>query len=160
MKKVIATLNPAASPQISAEDSITQIERLSDAAQRYLLDMLAETSSSACTRQYAVTCHEMELLPELRTLPLLHENPYPLAEVLSDLPKPLLLYLLGAVRRSDKPKPSAPSSEIISWLTHNVPMLASELPPVASFSFSESFIEAQPAVYSYLSSKYSTTSDS
>lgn len=160
MKKVIATLKSTTSPQISTADSITQVETLSDAAQKYLLDMLAEASKAPCARQFAVTCHELDLVPELRTSPLLHENPYPLAEVLSDLPKPLLLCLLGAVRRSDKPKPSAPSNEIVSWLSHNAPMLAAELPPVASFSFSESFIGAQPAVYSHLSSKYNTKSDS
>ena len=145
--------------QISFADSIELVEQLSDAAQNEIKGMLYYTSERIETRQKPVTCHELDLVPELRSSPLLHENPYPLAEVLSDLPKPLLVQLLDAVKRDEKPKRSAKKTVIVEWLAQNAPMLAKELPPCASFSFVEVFDKAQRDVYKYLHRKYDTETD-
>ena len=74
--------------QISFADSVALVEQLSDAAQNAIKDMLYYTSERIDDRQKPVTCHDLDLVPELRTSPLLHENPYPLEEVLNALPKP------------------------------------------------------------------------
>lgn len=145
--------------QLSFADSIELVEQLSDAAQNEIKEMLYYTSERIETRQKPVTCHELDLVPELRTSPLLRENPYPLAEVLSDLPKPLLVQLLDAVKRDEKPKRSAKKTVIVEWLAQNAPMLAKELPPCASFSFVEVFDKAQRDVYKYLHRKYDTETD-
>ena len=79
--------------QISFADSIELVEQLSDAAQNEIKEMLYYTSERIETRQKPVTCHDPDLVPELRTSPLLHENPYPLEEVLNDLPKPFVVQL-------------------------------------------------------------------
>ena len=85
--------------QISFADSVALVEQLSDAAQNAIKDMLYYTSERIDDRQKPVTCHDLDLVPELRTSPLLHENPYPLEEVLNDLPKPLVVQLLDLVHR-------------------------------------------------------------
>ena len=93
--------------QISFEDSIALVEQLSEAAQKHIENMLYYTSERVDDRQRAVTCYDLDISEELRTSPLIHENPYPLAEVLSDLSKPNLLILLDAIHREDKPRRSA-----------------------------------------------------
>lgn len=145
--------------QISFADSVALVEQLSDAAQNVIKDMLYYTSERIDDRQKPVTCHELDLVPELRTSPLLHENPYPLTEVLNDLPKPLVVQILNAVHRDDKPKRNAAKAVIVEWLAQNVPMLATELPPCASFSFVEVFDKAQRDVYKYLHRKYDMETD-
>ena len=74
--------------QISFEDSIALVEQLSEAAQKHIENMLYYTSERVDDRQRAVTCYDLDLADELRTSPLLHENPYPLAEQLSKLSPP------------------------------------------------------------------------
>lgn len=145
--------------QISFEDSIALVEQLSEAAQKHIENMLYYTSERVDDRQRAVTCYDLDVSEELRTSPLIHENPYPLAEVLSDLSKPNLLILLDAIRREDKPRRSAAKAKIVEWIAENVPMLANELPPCASFSFVEVFDKAQRDVYKYLRRKYDTETD-
>ena len=145
--------------QISFADSVALVEQLSDAAQSVIKDMLYYTSERIDDRQKPVTCHELDLVPELRTSPLLHENPYPLAEVLNDLPKPLVVQILNAVHRDDKPKRNVAKAVIVEWLVQNVPMLETELPPCASFSFVEVFDKAQRDVYKYLHRKYDMETD-
>lgn len=145
--------------QISFTDCILMVEQLSDASQKVIKNMLAHTCERVADRQMAITCHEMDLVPELRTCPLLNENPYPLAEVLSDLPKPLLVQLMDAIKRDEKPKRNAAKTVIVEWLAHNAPMLATELPPVASFSFVEVFDKSQRDVYKYLHRKYDMETD-
>ena len=90
--------------QISFADSIELVEQLSDAAQNEIKEMLSHTSERVDDRQKPVTCHDLDLVPELRTSPLLHENPYPLEEVLNDLPKPLVVQLLDLVHREGETK--------------------------------------------------------
>lgn len=145
--------------QISFEDSIALVEQLSEAAQKHVENMLYYTSERVDDRQRAVICYDLDVSEELRTSPLIHENPYPLAEVLSDLSKPNLLILLDAIRREDKPRRSAAKAKIVEWIAANVPMLANELPPCASFSFVEVFDKAQRDVYKYLRRKYDTETD-
>ena len=145
--------------QLSFADSIELVEQLSDAAQNEIKDMLRLTSERVDDRQKPITCHELDLIPELRTSPLLHENPYPLAEVLNDLPKPLVVQLLDIVQRDDKPKRNAAKAVMAEWLAQNVPMLEKELPPVASFSFVEVFDKSQRDVYKYLHRKYDMETD-
>lgn len=145
--------------QISFEDSIALVEQLSEAAQKHIENMLYYTSERVDDRQRAVTCYDLDVSEELRTSPLIHENPYPLAEVLSDLSKPNLLILLDAIRREDKPRRSAAKAKIVEWIAENVPMLANELSPCASFSFVEVFDKAQRDVYKYLRRKYDTETD-
>lgn len=145
--------------QISFEDSIALVEQLSEAAQKHIENMLYYTSERVDDRQRAVTCYDLDVSEELRTSPLIHENPYPLAEVLSDLSKPNLLILLDAICREDKPRRSAAKAKIVEWIAENVPMLANELPPCASFSFVEVFDKAQRDVYKYLRRKYDTETD-
>lgn len=145
--------------QISFEDSIALVEQLSEAAQKHIENMLYYTSERVDDRQRAVICYDLDVSEELRTSPLIHENPYPLAEVLSDLSKPNLLILLDAIRREDKPRRSAAKAKIVEWIAENVPMLANELPPCASFSFVEVFDKAQRDVYKYLRRKYDTETD-
>lgn len=99
--------------QISFEDSIALVEQLSEAAQKHIENMLYYTSERVDDRQRAVTCYDLDVSEELRTSPLIHENPYPLAEVLSDLSKPNLLILLDAIRREDKPRRSAAKAKIV-----------------------------------------------
>ena len=98
-------------------------------------------------------------MPELRASPLLHENPYPLEEVLNDLPKPFVVQLLDLVHREGKPKRNAAKTVMAAWLAQNAPMLATELPPVASFSFVEVFDKAQRDAYKYRHRKYDTETD-
>ena len=88
--------------QLSFADCLDLVEQLSDAAQNEIKEMLRYTSERVDDRQKPITCHELDLVPELRTSPLLHENPYPLEEVLNDLPKPLVVQLLDAVHREGK----------------------------------------------------------
>lgn len=145
--------------QISFEDSIALVEQLSEAAQKHIENMLYYTSERVDDRQRAVICYDLDVSEELRTSPLIHENPYPLAEVLSDLSKPNLLILLDAIRREDKPRRSVAKAKIVEWIAENVPMLANELPPCASFSFVEVFDKAQRDVYKYLRRKYDTETD-
>lgn len=145
--------------QLSFADSIELVEQLSDAAQNEIKDMLHLTSERVDDRQKPITCHELDLIPELRTSPLLHENPYPLAEVLNDLPKPLVVQLLDIVQRDDKPKRNVAKAVMAEWLAQNVPMLAKEMPPVASFSFVEVFDKSQRDVYKYLHRKYDMETD-
>ena len=145
--------------QLSFTDCLDLVEQLSDAAQNEIKEMLRYTSERVDDRQKPITCHDLDLVPELRTSPLLHENPYPLAEVLNDLPKPLVVQLLDAVHRDDKPKRNAAKAVMAEWLAQNVPMLATELPPCASFSFVEVFDKAQRDVYKYLHRKYDTETD-
>lgn len=145
--------------QLSFADSIELVEQLSDAAQNEIKKMLSRTSERVDDRQKPITCHELDLIPELRTTPLLHENPYPLAEVLNDLPKPLVVQLLDIVQRDGKPKRNAAKAVMAEWLAQNVPMLAKELPPVASFSFVEVFDKSQRDVYKYLHRKYDMETD-
>ena len=66
--------------QISFEDSIALVEQLSEAAQKHIENMLYYTSERVDDRQRAVICYDLDVSEELRTLPLIHENPYPLAE--------------------------------------------------------------------------------
>ena len=145
--------------QLSFADSIELVEQLSDAAQNEIKKMLYYTSERVDDRQKPITCHELDLIPELRTTPLLHENPYPLAEVLNDLPKPLVVQLLDVVQRDGKPKRNAAKAVMAEWLAQNVPMLAKEMPPVASFSFVEVFDKSQRDVYKYLHRKYDMETD-
>lgn len=145
--------------QLSFADCLDLVEQLSDAAQNEIKEMLSHTSERVDDRQKPITCHDLDLVPELRTSPLLHENPYPLEEVLNDLPKPLLVQLLDAVHREGKPKRNAAKAVMAEWLAQNVPMLATELPPCASFSFVEVFDKAQRDVYKYLHRKYDTETD-
>lgn len=145
--------------QLSFTDSIELVEQLSDAAQNEIKEMLRYTSERVDDRQRPYTCHELDLIPELRTSPLLHENPYPLADVLSDLPKSLVVELLDVVHLDGKPKRNAAKAVMVEWLAQNVPMLAKELPPVASFSFVEVFDKSQRDVYKYLHRKYDTETD-
>lgn len=145
--------------QISFADSVALVEQLSDAAQNAIKDMLYYTSERIDDRQKPVTCHDLDLVPELRTSPLLHENPYPLEEVLNDLPKPFVVQLLDLVRREGKPKRNAAKTVMAAWLAQNAPMLAKEMPPCASFSFVEVFDKAQRDVYKYLHRKYDTETD-
>ena len=145
--------------QISFADSIELVEQLSDAAQNEIKEMLSRTSERVDDRQKPVTCHELDLVPELRTSPLLHENPYPLEEVLNDLPKPFVVQLLDLVHREGKPKRNAAKTVMAAWLAQNAPMLAKEMPPCASFSFVEVFDKAQRDVYKYLHRKYDTETD-
>lgn len=145
--------------QISFEDSIALVEQLSEAAQKHIENMLYYTSERVDDRQRAVTCYDLDLADELRTSPLLHENPYPLAEQLSKLSKPALVMILDAIHRDDKPRRSAAKDKIAAWIAENVPMLASEMPPCASFSFVEVFDKAQRDVYKYLRRKYEMETD-
>lgn len=145
--------------QISFADSVALVEQLSDAAQNAIKDMLYYTSERIDDRQKPVTCHDLDLVPELRTSPLLHENPYPLEEVLNDLPKPLVVQLLDLVHREGKPKRNAAKIVMAAWLAQNAPMLAKEMPPCASFSFVEVFDKAQRDVYKYLHRKYDMETD-
>ena len=145
--------------QISFADSIELVEQLSDAAQNEIKEMLRYTSERVDDRQKPITFHELDLVPELRTSPLLHENPYPLEEVLNDLPKPFVVQLLDLVHREGKPKRNAAKTVMAAWLAQNAPMLATELPPVASFSFVEVFDKAQRDAYKYLHRKYDTETD-
>ena len=145
--------------QISFADSVALVEQLSDAAQNAIKDMLYYTSERIDDRQKPVTCHDLDLVPELRTSPLLHENPYPLEEVLNDLPKPFVVQLLDLVHREGKPKRNAAKTVMAAWLVQNAPMLAKEMPPCASFSFVEVFDKAQRDVYKYLHRKYDTETD-
>jgi len=117
------------------------------------------TSERVDDRQRAVTCYDLDVSEELRTSPLIHENPYPLAEQLSKLSKPALVMILDAIHRDDKPRRSAAKAKIVEWIAENVPMLANELPPCASFSFVEVFDKAQRDVYKYLRRKYDTETD-
>ena len=121
--------------------------------------MLYYTSERIDDRQKPVTCHDLDLVPELRTSPLLHENPYPLEEVLNDLPKPFVVQLLDLVHREGKPKRNAAKTVMAAWLAQNAPMLAKEMPPCASFSFVEVFDKAQRDVYKYLHRKYDMETD-
>lgn len=145
--------------QISFEDSIALVEQLSEAAQKHIENMLYYTSERVDDRQRAVTCYDLDLADELRTSPLLHENPYPLAEQLSKLSKPALVMILDAIHRDDKPRRNAAKDKIAAWIAENVPMLANELPPCASFSFVEVFDKAQRDVYKYLRRKYEMETD-
>lgn len=145
--------------QISFEDSIALVEQLSDAAQKHIENMLYYTSERVDDRQRAVTCYDLDIAEELRTSPLIHENPYPLAEVLSALKKPDLVLILDAINREGKPRRSAAKDKIVDWIATNVPMLASEMPPCASFSFVEVFDKAQMDVYKYLRRKYEMETD-
>lgn len=145
--------------QISFADSVALVEQLSDAAQNAIKDMLYYTSERIDDHQKPVTCHDLDLVPELRTSPLLHENPYPLEEVLNDLPKPFVVQLLDLVHREGKPKRNAAKTVMAAWLAQNAPMLAKEMPPCASFSFVEVFDKAQRDVYKYLHRKYDTETD-
>lgn len=120
--------------QLSFADCLDLVEQLSDAAQNEIKEMLRYTSERVDDRQKPITCHELDLVPELRTSPLLHENPYPLEEVLNDLPKPFVVQLLDLVHREGKPKRNAAKTVMAAWLAQNAPMLATELPPVASLS--------------------------
>ena len=145
--------------QISFADSVALVEQLSDAAQNAIKDMLYYTSERIDDRQKPVTCHDLDLVPELRTSPLLHENPYPLAEQLSKLSKPALVMILDAIHRDDKPRRNAAKDKLAAWIAENVPMLASEMPPCVSFSFVEVFDKAQRDVYKYLRRKYEMETD-
>lgn len=145
--------------QLSFADSIELVEHLSDAAQNEIKDMLRYTSERVDDRQRPITCRNLDLIPELRTSPLLHENPYPLVGELSRFTKPDLVILLDAINREDKPRRNAAKDKIVTWIAENVPMLAKELPPVASFSFVEVFDKAQRDVYKYLHRKYDTETD-
>lgn len=116
--------------QISFADSVALVEQLSDAAQNAIKDMLYYTSERIDDRQKPVTCHDLDLVPELRTSPLLHENPYPLEEVLNDLPKPFVVQLLDLVHREGKPKRNAAKTVMAAWLAQNAPMLAKRCPLV------------------------------
>lgn len=107
--------------QISFADSVALVEQLSDAAQNAIKDMLYYTSERIDDRQKPVTCHDLDLVPELRTSPLLHENPYPLEEVLNDLPKPFVVQLLDLVHREGKPKRNAAKTVMAAWLAQNAP---------------------------------------
>ena len=102
--------------QISFADSVALVEQLSDAAQNAIKDMLYYTSERIDDRQKPVTCHDLDLVPELRTSPLLHDNPYPLEEVLNDLPKPFVVQLLDVVHREGKPKRNAAKTVMAAWL--------------------------------------------
>ena len=63
------------------------------------------------------------------------------------------------MHREGKPKRNAAKAVMAEWLAQNVPMLATELPPCASFSFVEVFDKAQRDVYKYLHRKYDTETD-
>ncbi len=110
--------------QLSFADCLDLVEQLSDAAQNEIKEMLRYTSERVDDRQKPITCHELDLVPELRTSPLLHENPYPLEEVLNDLPKPFVVQLLDLVHREGKPKRNAAKTVMAAWLAQNAPMLA------------------------------------
>lgn len=65
--------------QISFADSVALVEQLSDAAQNAIKDMLYYTSERIDDRQKPVTCHDLDLVPELRTSPLLAKEMPPCA---------------------------------------------------------------------------------
>lgn len=109
--------------QISFADSIELVEQLSDAAQNEIKEMLYYTSERIETRQKPVTCHELDLVPELRTSPLLHENPYPLEEVLNDLPKPFVVQLLDLVHREGKPKRNAAKTVMAAFVAFLISLM-------------------------------------
>ena len=124
-------------------------------------EMLRYTSERVDDRQKPITCHELDLVPELRTSPLLHENPYPLAEVLNDLPKAAWLcscWML--VHRDGKPKRNAAKGRDRwhGWRGTR-PCWQRNCRRVASFSFVEVFDKAQRDVYKYLHRKYDTETD-
>lgn len=56
-------------------------------------------------------------------------------------------------------KPGGITVDDLARIAANVPMLANELPPCASFSFVEVFDKAQRDVYKYLRRKYDTETD-
>ena len=53
--------------QLSFADCLDLVEQLSDAAQNEIKEMLRYTSERVDDRQKPITCHELDLVPELRT---------------------------------------------------------------------------------------------
>lgn len=139
--------------QFTYSECINALNTLSDNAQRIVLDMLME-AQDAENRHKPTRILDPDAGDELYSCALVNENPYPLEEVLSDLPKPLLLALIPHFRGPNKPDKTASETEIVQWLVRYSCGLDHELPPFESFTFVPEFDAAQPAVYEYLCGKY------
>lgn len=145
--------------QISLADSVALIEKLPEAAQRHIEQMLCATSDRVEHRQQPILCDDPVVANELRTCTLLHENPFPVDEVLSRMKKNELLSIIDGVSGDEKPKRNAAKAALADWIKANVPDLPAVLPPAASFSFIVNFDKAQPSVYKYLLRKYENETD-